>query len=224
MYRLAEYSRSLCGGSWPTALEKPLEKLIRNVTEALVLLGRQGQCDQALLAQLNVLCNHAQRARAIAKDIASKHSELPENVRDWLEHGRIRSVQQASEAAIEAASSNADESVGMALKEARQARQIRDGIRDSLLSSLDLYEPMMTSSVKELLDRVQAAAIHIETAAELRGISLLGFPGDEVEMAGKYFTQIGDTPRQKVIVRQPAIVRKRADGVIGDVIAKGITE
>lgn len=224
MYRLAEYSRSLCGGSWPAALDKPLERLIRNVTEALVLLGRQGQCDQALLAQLNVLCNHAQRARAIAKEIAAKHTELPENVRDWLEHGRIRSVQQASEAAVEAASSNADESVGMALKEARQARLLRDGLRDSLLSSLDLYEPMMSAPVNELLNRVQAVAVHIETAAALRAIGLLGSPGEELEMSAKYFTQIGDSPRQKVIVRQPAIVRKRANGVLGDVIAKGIVE
>ena len=224
MYRLAEYSRSLCGGSWPDALAKPLERLVRNVTEALVLLGRQGQCDQALLSQLNVLSNNQLRARAIAKEIAANHAELPEHVRDWLEHGRIRSVQQASAAAVEAASSNADESIGMALKEARQARQLRDGLRDSLLSSLDLYEPMMSGSVKELLDRVQAAAVHVETAAVLRSIELLGVPGEELEMSSKYFTQISDTPRQKVIVRQPAVVRKRPDGVLGDVISKGIVE
>jgi hypothetical protein len=141
-----------------------------------------------------------------------------------LEHGRIRAVQQASAAAVEAASSNADESIGMALKETRQARQLRDGLRDSLLSSLDLYEPMMSASVKELLDRVQAAAVHVETAAVLRSIELLGVPGEELEMSSKYFTQISDTPRQKVIVRQPAVVRKRPDGVLGDVISKGIVE
>jgi len=133
-------------------------------------------------------------------------------------------VQQASAAAVEAASSNADESIGMALKEIRQARQLRDGLRDSLLSSLDLYEPMMSASVKELLDRVQAAAVHVETAAVLRSIELLGVPGEELEMSSKYFTQISDTPRQKVIVRQPAVVRKRPDGVLGDVISKGIVE
>lgn len=224
MYRLAEYGRSLCGGNWPEALSKPLEKLIRDVSEALVLLGRQGQCDQALLSQLNVLCNHAQRARAIAKEIAASHAELPEHVRDWLEYGRVRQIHQASAAAVEAASSNADESIGMALKEARQARQLRDGLCDGLLSSLELYEPMMTGPVRELLDKVQATAVHVESAAVLRGVDLLGTPGQEVEMSTKFFTQLGDIPRSRVTVRQPAIVRKRSDGVVGEVISKGIVE
>jgi hypothetical protein len=58
----------------------------------------------------------------------------------------------------------------------------------------------------------------------LRSIELWGVQGEELEMSSKYFTQISDTPRQKVIVRQPAVVRKRPDGVLGDVISKGIVE
>lgn len=224
IYRLAEYCRSLCGGSWPKVLEKPLARLIRNVTEALVLLGRQGQCDQALLSQLNVLCNNSHQARSLAKKIANKHTELPENVRDWLEHGRIRILNQASEAAIEAATSNADESIGFALKEGRQARQLRDFVRDNLLSSLDLYEPMMVAPVKEMLDRIQSSVIHIETAAILRSIELFGSPGEEIEMSSKFFTQIGNFPKKKVLIKQPAIVRKRQDGLVGDVISKGTVE
>lgn len=225
MYRVVEYCRRLCGGgSWPDDLKKPLERLTADVTEALVLLGRQGQCDQSLLGQLDVLSNHSERARAVARELAAKHPELPEDVRDWLQRGRQRVVRTASQAAIEAAASNADESIGLALQAARHARQLRDSLRDALLSNLEIYEPTLAPETKELLDRVQVLAVQVEQAASLRGLDLYGTPGEEVEMSAKFFGVLGNSPRQRMTVRQPAVVRKRADGTAGDVVTKGLVE
>jgi hypothetical protein len=225
MYRVVDYCRRLAGGrSWPAELQKPLERLITDVSEALVLLGRQGQRDQALLSQLDVLCNHPERARALTRELAARHSELNEEVRDWLEHGRIRAVRQASNSAIEAAASSADESIGLALQAARKARSLRDGLTGSLVSSLEIYDPALAPSAQALLDSVQALAIHLEQAAALRGLDLYGVPGEEIEMSTKFFTVVGGTPRQRMVVKQPAIVRKRSDGGIGDVVTKGLVE
>lgn len=223
MYRVVEYCRKLCGGgSWPVEMKKPLERLTTDVTEALVLLGRQGQCDQALLGQLDILCNNPERARFVARELATKHPELPEDVRGWLERGRVLVVRPASEAAIEVAASNADESIGLALQAARQARALRDSLREPLASSLEIYEPALASATKELLDRVQVLAVQVEQAAILRGLDLYGVIGDEVEMSTKYFNVVGNAPRQRMTVRQPAVVRKRADGVMGEVVTKGL--
>lgn len=225
MYRVVDYCRKLCGGrSWPDGLTKTLERLITDVTEALVLLGRQGQRDQALLAQLDVLCNYPERARAVARELAMRHPELPEDVREWLERGRLRITRTASESAIEAAASNADESIGLALQAARQARSLRDSLREPLASNLEIYEPSLAIATQELLDRVQALAVQVEQAASLRGLDLYGVPGEEVEMSAKFFTVVGDSPRQRMIVRQPAVVRKRAGGSIGDVVIKGLVD
>ena len=225
MYRVVDYCRRLGGGrSWSDELKKPLERLITDVSEALVLLGRQGQRDQALLSQLEVLCNHPERARALGRELAVRHPELNEDVRDWLEHGRVRTVRQATRSAIEAASSNADESIGLALQAARKARLLRDGLRDSLLSSLEIYDPALAPSTQALLDGVQALAIQVEQAAALRGLDLYGEPGEEIEMSTKFFTVVGGLPRQRMVVKQPAIVRKRADGSRGDVVTKGLVE
>lgn len=225
MYKVVGYFRRLCGGSiWPDDLRRPLERLVTDVTEALLLLGRQGQCDQDLIDQLQVLSNHPERARAIARDLAARHPELPEHVRDWLERGRHRAVRQASEAAIEIAASNADESIGLALQVARQARQLSEGLRQPLAASIEIYEPALGSVTKELLDRVQILAVQIEQAASLRGIALFGAEGEEVEMAAKFFSVVGNAPRKLMIVRQPAIVRLRSDGGIGDVVTKGLVE
>jgi hypothetical protein len=225
MYSVVGYCRRLIGStSWPKELNSPLERLITDVSEALVLLGRQGQCDQALLGQLDVLCSHSERARALARDLAAKHPELPEDVRDWLERGRMRVARQASESAIEAAASNADASIGLALQAARRARAVRDNLHEPLLANLEIYEPTMAPAARELLDRVQALAVQVEQAASLRSLDLYGAPGEEIEMSPKFFTVVGGTPRQRMLVKQPAIVRKRPDGSVGDVIAKGIVE
>lgn len=225
MYRVVEYCRRLVGGgSWPNELQKPLERLITDVSEALVLLGRQGRRDQALLAQLAVLCNHPERARVVARQLAARHPELNEDLRDWLEHGRVRAVRQASGSAVEAAASNADESIGLALQAARQARQLRDGLRDQLVSNLEIYDPALAPSTLALLDSVQALAIQIEQAAALRGLDLYGVPGEEVEMSTKFFTVVGGSPRQRMVVKQPAVVRKRTHGGPGDVVTKGLVE
>jgi hypothetical protein len=225
MYRVVDYCRRLGGGrSWSDELKKPLERLITDVTEALLLLGRQGQRDQALLAQLDVLCNHSERARAVARELAARHPELNEEVRDWLEHGRVRTVRRASESAIEAAASSADESIGLALQSARKARLLRDALRGPLVSNLEIYDPGLVPAAQELLDGIQALAVQVEQAAGLRGLELHGTQGEEIEMSTKFFTIVGGAPRQRMLVKQPAIVRKRADGGVGDVVTKGLVE
>jgi hypothetical protein len=225
MYRVVEYCRKLCGGrTWPRELKKPLDRLTTDVTEALVLLGRQGQRDQALLGQLDILCDHPDRARFVARELAAKHPELPEEVRDWLDLGRVRVVRQASESAAEVAASSADESIGLALQAARQARALRDGLQAPLVSNLEIYEPALVPVTQELLDRVQVLAVQVEQAAILRGLELYGVIGEEVEMSIKFFSVIGSSPRQRMVVRQPAVIRKRADGAVGDVVTKGLVE
>lgn len=224
-YRVVAYCRRLCGGgSWPADLKKPLDRLITDVTEALVLLGRQGQCDQALLGQLEVLTNHPERARALARELSTRHPELPEDVRDWLETGRRRAIRQASSTAVETVASRSDESIGLALQAAREVRLLRDSLREPLRANLDIYEPTLAPAALDLLDRIQVLAVQVEQAAALRGLDLYGTPGEEVDMSTKYFAVVGTTPRQRMIVRQPAVVRKRADGSVGDVVTKGLVD
>ena len=101
---------------------------------------------------------------------------------------------------------------------------MRDNLNEPLLANLEIYEPTMAPAARELLDRVQALAVQVEQAASLRALDLYGVPGEEIEMSPKFFTVVGGTPRQRMLVKQPAIVRKRPDGSVGDVVAKGIVE
>nr|WP_316643254.1 hypothetical protein [uncultured Roseateles sp.] len=225
MYRVASYCRRLCGGSvWPRELKRPLDRLTADVTEAILLLGRQGQCHQSLIDQLDVLCDHPERARVVAKDLAAKHPELPEEVRDWLDRGRRRVVKMASDAALEAAASNADESIGLALQAARQVRQAGESIRAPLAASLEIYEPNLAPAAAELIDRVRVLAVQIEQAAQLRGLGLFGTVGEEVDTSMKFFNTTTGESRPRMTVLQPAIVRLRADGTPGEVVTKGLVQ
>lgn len=225
VYRVVEYCRRLCGGSaWPDALQRPIDRLVTDVTEALLLLGRQGQCDQKLLGQLDVLTNRKERARAMARELAARHPELPEDVRYWLENGRLRATRTASDASVETVLGRADESVGMALQSARDVRRLSDGLREPLAASLGVYEPALAAPAQELLDRSRGLAVQVEQVATLRGLDLYGTPGTEIDMSPKYFDVVGGAPRQRMTVRQPAVVRKRSDGTVGDVVTKGLVE
>ena len=79
-------------------------------------------------------------------------------------------------------------------------------------------------AARELLDRVQVLAVQVEQAASLRGLDLYGTPGEEVELSTKYFATAGTASRQRMTVRQPAVIRKRADGTAGEVVTKGLVD
>lgn len=224
MYLAVAYCRQLCGRTWPDELRKPLDQLIKDVCEAILLLGRQGMQDQGLLDQLNILCKYPERARTLANELAVNHPELPEDVRDWLQFGRTRTLNVPSASAIDAAASNADAAIGLSLQTARQARRTSEGLRERLISSLEIFEPSLVSSTEECLHQLVAVAVQVEQAAALRQLDLFGIPGAEIEMLSKYFNTLGDLPRQRMFVRQPAVIRKRNDGSIGEVVVKGLVD
>jgi hypothetical protein len=205
-------------------LDEALIRLIADVSEALLLLGRQGTSNQDLRVQLDVLCNFPERARGIARELAASHHELPEHVREWPETGRMPTVEKASEAAIELAASNADASIGLALRAVRELQAAVNNIQGRLVSSLEMYDPMLVPSVEQFASGARMAFAQVTQAARLRRLDLFGTPGEAGEFSAKFFDVAGQHPRQLMVVRTPAIVRIRADGGIGEVILKGRME
>jgi hypothetical protein len=201
-----------------------LRRLITDFTEALVLLGRQGQRDQELLTLLDDLFGSSGQARALTREISLKHPELSEEVRDWLECGRVRSIRPATESAIEVVAGSADEGIGLALQTAKRVRAMYGSLQDPLLASLEIYEPTMVPAVKGLLGCVQVLAVQVEQVASLRALDLYGHVGEQIEPSPKFFTVLGTASGRHMSVKQPAIVRRRADGGIGEVVTKGIVE
>ena len=226
LYQVVAYCKRLCGGrSWPPQLDKPRRRLVADVAEALLLLGRQGQRDQQLLEQLTVLTNNQQEAKGIAHAIAHENTELPEEVRDWLIHGRVRQLTKASGSAQEFANSNADGVIGLALNTAQQLIVLRESLARPLEDSLEIYEPSLVYGTRQLLEKALALAVLVEQACALRNVTVHGEVGQETDASAKFFDVIGGaTPRLRMTVKQPAVVRLRPDQSIGEVLVRGLVE
>lgn len=225
IYRVVAYCRQLLGGgTWPEGLKKPLDRLITDVSEALLLLGKQGQMDKMLLSQFNVLCNYPERARSIAKRLAEGHPELPEDVRHWLSTGKIKTNQSASDVAIEMVAGSADAAIGQALQNVRELKGQTEILKTNLLSSLEVFEPNLVAGTEHLFDQLRSVTLSIEQAAALRRLDIFGVVGEEVEFSTKFYDVAGKNPRQKMSLLKAAIVKKREDGSIGEVVLKGLVE
>ena len=94
-----------------------MDLLVQDVSEALLLLGRQDVPQQALLDQLELVCGLKERAKVVAAQLADRHTELPERIRDWLRRGRLVAT-QATSSVLQASLLEAnDTAVGFALIE-----------------------------------------------------------------------------------------------------------
>lgn len=224
VYTPLHFIRRMNGPSaWPAELERELGLLVKDVSEAILLLGKQGVCDPALLEQLTVLCNYPERARALAKSLAQKHPELPESVRDWLSEGRMRQ-RVVSETAQEEVAKNADLTIGFALIEAKKASDNSTTISSNLVSTLEIYEPHLAVVAAGCFSQFEALVVQVEQLARQRSLTLLGQVGERVDAAPKFYEWVASPMGQYGIVRRPAVVRLRPDGALGDVVIKGLIE
>ena len=107
---------------------------------------------------------------------------------------------------------------------ALEVRQSLAGVREPLLSVLDIYEQGLVSVTQDALSRIDALLLQLEQVGDQRALALFGTVGEDVDFTPKYFQAVGDATRQRMIVRQPAVVRIRKDGTVGDAVLKGLVE
>lgn len=211
------------GTSWPTDLKNAMELLIQDVSEALVMLGRQDVPNQGLLDQLELVCGVKERARYVANSIAVKHTELPERIRDWLRRGRLVN-RISSSGTLETTMLEAiDASIGLALIEASLLKG-QDDLVQRIVSTLEIYDPLVASSARAYEGKVKAATSAFAEVAKRRGIELLGTVGGEIDFSPKYFDSLGAVAGRRVIVRRSAIVRSTSQGMPAEVVLKGMVE
>lgn len=225
IYRVVGYCRQLFETkSWPEGLRKDLDRLVTDVCEALVLLGLQGQCNTTLLEQLEILANHRERARSISRNLSAKHPQLSEDVRYWLENWKKAPGRSISDSLAEQLLGNSDASVGLALQASRSVKASGALLSERLFSNLETFEPSLMPATNSLFNQIKVLAVQIEQLATLRNLDLLGSVGEEIDYMPKFFESLGQATKSRVTVKQPAVVKKRDDQTIGDVVLKGIVE
>jgi len=211
--------------SWPPELREAMELLVQNIAEAILMLGRQGVPNQGLLDQLELACGVKERARVVATQLADKHLELSEPIRDWLRRGRFVVQATATDTLQESLLQASDASLGMALIEARKLKAMDDTLQ-RVVSTLEIYDPAAATASQAYGQQVHATAAAIAEVAKRRSIDLLGAEGEEIDFAPKYFDPLSPVSGRRVVVRRPAIVRRspQQQDAAADVVFKGLVE
>lgn len=223
-FQALQYCRSFFSGiSWPQGVQSEMQLLVQDVSEALVMLARMGVPNQDLLSRLELTCGLKERARAVASQLADKHTEIDESIRAWLRTGRMVTTISASEVLQESLLASMDETLGLALIEARIFKDRSDSAQ-RLKNSLEIFDPGLVSVFNGLASQSNLMLAAIEDLAKRRELDLVGTTGEEIEFSPKYFDALGVLRGSRGIIQRPAVVKKTAQGTMGAVVKKGLME
>lgn len=211
------------GSSWPKEVRLEMELLVQDVSEALVMLGRMGIPNQDLLGRLELVCGFKERAHAVARNLADKHTELDEPIRTWLRTGRMVNTISPSEVLQESLLARVDEALGLALIEARSCSEKHEASK-RVTDSLEIFDSSLVPVLDGILTQAVVVISSVEDLAKRRQLDVFGVIGEEVEFSPKHFDSLGPLRGTRVVVRRPAVVRRDANGAIGQVVKKGLVE
>lgn len=211
------------GVSWPAGLKETLDLLVQDVSEALLMLGRQDVPQQGLLDQLELVCGVRERAQAVARQLAEHHADLPERIREWLRRGRLVTTQAPSNVLQLSLLDANDSAVGLALIEARKLGAAEETL-DRIIGTIEIYEPGLAGPARSYAQKVRDTTTALQEIANRRGISLVGTEGEEMEFSAKYFDLLRSITGPVVTVKRPAIVRTTGAHAGAEVILKGLAE
>jgi hypothetical protein len=209
--------------SWPEEVREAMEYLVQDVSEALVMLGRQDVPNQGLLDRLELVCGIKERAQAVACQLSIRHTELPERIREWLKRGRLVKTIAVSETLEDSLLSAIDVAVGLALIEARRLGGQED-VLQRVVGTLEIYDQTLAVGTKNYSLQASSTVTAVEEIAKRREISLFGSVGEEIDFSPKYFDLTSAVSQRRVVVRRPAVVRATSNGLPTDVVLKGLVE
>lgn len=208
---------------WPVDVRQVMELLVQDISEALLMLGRQNVPQQDLLEQLDLVCGSKERAKAVAAELADRHLELPERIRDWLRRGRLVTHQQASSVLQDSLLEANDGALGLALIEVTKLAAAEDTLQ-RIVGTVEVYEPSLMRATSAYAQQVSEVVASVRDVAARRGIRLLGFEGEEIEFMPKFFDLLKPLDRPRVVVKRPAIVRETTQQSSAEVVMKGLVE
>lgn len=224
-YGALRYSREFFPGyAWSKDLRSALKLLENDITESILLLGKQGICDENLIDVLELVCGSREQTRSVTRHLADNHPELPEHVRNWLRTGRFDQQTKVSEVLQESRLLEADPILATLMLDVEQLRELLGVVHTDVESALELFDPKLHQVLAKFRDRVNDVLRQVDNLAHKRSLMLLGEVGASVEYVPKYFQITNTSPSRTVKVIRPAVVKRAADGSAGGVVLKGLAE
>lgn len=200
-----------------------LSMVATDITEALLILGRQGIIDSSLAERLVTALGNRNRAKTRLATLAKQPGLSPE-VKIWLAEGRTRAVVDGEAKRGESQLLSDDVQLADLLVDAQRFRGAEGVSRHHVLPEIGILNPGVVSEIERLLNYGLGLCDAINSLANLRGLRVRGNPGEVEDYAPLEHELIdGGGGARRVRLIRPAVEQLRSNGV-PFVLRKGIVE
>lgn len=198
-----------------------LERLSNSISEALLILARQGVTDQRLILCLKASVDDVDCFKDYCRKIAAD-IYIEDAIAAWFiaggSHPKIRKTISAEDdlvAKVEA------EDVGELLLRVQQLREALE-LAEQALVDIELFDPSLARVIKGLVNHCAMMEDVSSKIAAKRSVKLSGGLGEEVDIDRKLYEVIeeGGIPNRKGVVIRSAVIYSAKGG--RKVIKKGV--
>lgn len=204
------------------ASKSPELKLVsQDISEAILILAKQGITDDSLAGALSIAAGHKKHATRKMKQLA-KTPGLSAEVKNWLAGGN-KEIPAESETG-ESQQLSDDSQLADLLVDTLRFQALEDVGREQILPEILMFHPQLGEGITRLLQSGTAICDAIQAMARRRRLQVRGAPGDEEEYAPLEHEVIGDSVGiRRVRIIRPVVEQVRENGV-SFVISKGVVE
>lgn len=211
--------------SWGKFAKKSqtMAMVVLDISEALLILARQGITDSALAEQLVTALGNREITRLHLKELAQKPG-LSNEIKNWLAVGRLDVSQKVFSEGGESQKLSDDTLLADILVDSLRFRSADSVGRQQILPEVEILNPSLGTGINRLLNYGLGLCDAIHSMAKRRGLKVRGNVGDEVDYAPLDHDLVGTAPRgRRVRIIRPVVEKVSEDG-IPFVLRKGLVE
>ena len=202
-----------------------VQRLIRNLLDAMTLLAKQQITDIELFDQLIQIVGTREKAMEYTAEIASRHPELDAEVREWLKKGgKIRTTRRMT-AFDESEQLSADPLIAMLMSNAERFANTIESTSEDALAELRIIEPSIAEIVELIINRGKGVLQGVTSLAKKRGLRFRGNIGDVVDYSPTAHELVASDRQgiRKVKIIRPMVERVSAGGT-EQIVLKALVE
>lgn len=200
---------------------KAMVLVTQDISEAILILAKQGIADVSLAGELTITSGHKKYAKKQMKKLAQTPG-ISSNVKNWLAEGKNESPEDTK--AGESQQLSDDSQLADLLVDSMRFNTLENVGREQILPEIEMLDPRLGEGVARLLQSGMAICDAIQSMARRRRLQMRGKPGDEEEYAPIEHEVIGDNIGvRRVRIIRPVVEQVRENGV-SFVISKGVVE
>ena len=199
-----------------------IQRLVRDLTDATVLLGKQGVMSQSLRDEAaHILGSHDEAAKRY-QVLGKSREDLPSDVRQWLLSGR-QSQREASAASEASLTGALDTRLATALVDSERLSQVTSRISEDALAELRMLNPALCSDIQTLISRAEQVARQVAQIAERRNLRI-SVPAGTIQEYSPVSHSLHEASSIGRRVRLVTPIVERVSGNRAEVILKAAVE